>query len=169
VQLPPAAIVGAAVLHGLDPPFILRLKGAEDVIADTLSAPVPLLFILTSKGAGVLPVVTVPKLKDVGKTCIDGVVVGGGVGGVVPPPPLVPPPPPPQPMNANAIINAPTNPNTRPFLFAMTNFLPDCSFLMLVSVSEYLNERTASPLKRMIYTANVCFLAGRPCAMRRLC
>ena len=60
-----AAKVGDAEPHGLDPPLRPKVKlgsdGAPNEIVETRNGAVPLFLIVTSKGAGLLLPVTLPK------------------------------------------------------------------------------------------------------------
>jgi hypothetical protein len=96
-----AARVGDAEPQGLGPPFKFNANGdpvgwSRD-IDETLTGAVPVLVfaMVTSKGAGVLPEVTLPKSNVAGKTCNEPAGGGGGAGagaGVeLPPPPELQP------------------------------------------------------------------------------
>ena len=94
-----AASVGDAELQGRDPPLRPKVKlgsdGVPKEIVETRNGAVPLFLIVTSKGAGVLPPVTLPKSYVAGKTAMTGLPAGGA--GVAP---LEPPPPPPHAVTA---------------------------------------------------------------------
>ena len=76
------ATLAAEPPHGLVPAFNVKPNGLADgasrEIADTFNAAVPVLRIVTSKGAGTLLVVTWPKSKDEGRTCTAGAAGGAG-------------------------------------------------------------------------------------------
>jgi hypothetical protein len=80
---------------------------------ETLKFAVPVLLTFTSRGAGSLPMVTVPKSKLAGKTCAPGLVVE----------PSPPPPPPPHPNRAAESIRAIANRSFDKFLTLMEAFL----------------------------------------------
>ena len=72
VHLSPTATVGLTEAQGFAPPLGFKMKlwlaGARNEMAETFNAALPLLLIVTSRGAGAFPAVTLPKSKDAGST-----------------------------------------------------------------------------------------------------